>query len=59
MKATSNPITLTIIGIVLGALVTAAHSLGYQDAKADEAFYCKMVEEGTWKPYKGDWFCNQ
>lgn len=59
MKATSNPITLVIIGIALGALIMAAHSLGYQDAKADEAFYCKMVEEGTWEPYKGTSFCNQ
>lgn len=33
-------------------LLILASSMSYDDAQAEEAFYCQMVKEKTWSDYK-------
>ena len=42
-----------IMLLCVGAMVSVAMSMSFQDVQADQQFYCEMVQENTWPDYRG------
>ena len=41
-----------ILLLCVGVSASVAMSLSFQDAQADQQFYCEMVQENTWPDYR-------
>lgn len=47
----TKPWHLIALGMVFAVLFGMVGSFDYQDAQANHALYCEMVQEGTWPAY--------
>ena len=52
-----NPWQLVVLGAVFAMLFGMVGSFDYQDAQANEQFYCTMIQEGTWPAYDNSIDC--
>lgn len=52
-----KPWHLVILGICFAMLFGMVGSFDYQDAQANQALYCAMVQEGTWPAYDNSIDC--
>ena len=48
-----NAVKNLLLGVVLAFSVGAVMSMSYDDAVADQAEYCKMVELEAWPDFRG------
>lgn len=44
-----------LIGCLISALVLTVMSMSFEDETQEQELYCKMVSEGTWGDYNGNY----
>lgn len=46
-------LSFAVLSVAVLAMLLVVGSMTHEDAQAERAFYCAMVETGDWPDYKG------